>query len=244
MDIASIIQKLSIIALPVLIAITFHEAAHGFVAFRKGDPTAKFMGRLTLNPLAHIDLFGTILMPAMLYFIPLLVSGQPGWLFGYAKPVPVNYFNLRRPKVDMVWVAAAGPGTNLVLALLSGLLLRVLLTLDPNLQLYRQHFGGSIPDGSVVAAFLSPIAYMLEFSVEINILLMIFNLIPIPPLDGGRVMMGLLPEKQAGALSKLEPYGFLILIFLLFLDPLRTLYHVLGPLFYLFKGLILGGVAT
>src|SRR3989304_166125 len=114
MDIASIIQKLSIIALPVLIAITFHEAAHGFVAYRKGDPTAKMLGRLTLNPLAHIDLFGTVLLPALFYSLTNLI-------FGYAKPVPVNFMNLHHPKKDMIWVAAAGPGTNLGLALLSGL---------------------------------------------------------------------------------------------------------------------------
>ena len=244
MDISLIIQKISIIALPVLIAITFHEAAHGFVAYRKGDPTAKFMGRLTLNPLAHIDLFGTILMPAMLYFIPLLISGQPGWLFGYAKPVPVNFLNLHRPKRDMIWVAAAGPGTNLALALISGFLLRFLISLEPSLQLFRLHYGGTVPNDSLMIAFLLPIAEMLEVSVEINILLMIFNLFPIPPLDGGRVMVGLLPDKQSNALSSIEPYGFLIILFLLFLDPFKTLYYIMGPIYYFFKTLILGGIVA
>jgi Zn-dependent protease len=243
MDIGLFIQKLSIIALPVLLAITFHEAAHGFVAFRKGDPTAKFMGRLTLNPLAHIDLFGTILLPAMLYFIPMLVSGQPGLLFGYAKPVPVNFQNLRRPKTDMVWVAVAGPGTNLALALISGFLLRLLITLYPDLQLYRLHFGGSVPSGNLMASVLLPITHMLEISVMINLVLMIFNLLPIPPLDGGRVMVGLLPDKQAQVLGSIEPYGFLIILFLLFFDPFKTLYHLIGPIFYFFKVLILGGIA-
>ncbi len=244
MDIPLIIQKISIIALPVLIAITFHEAAHGFVAYRKGDPTAKFMGRLTLNPLAHIDLFGTILMPAMLYFIPLLISGQPGWLFGYAKPVPVNFLNLYKPKRDMILVAAAGPGMNLALALISGFLLRLLLSLVPSLHLYRLHFNGTVLNDSLMTLFLLPIAKMLEVSVEINILLMIFNLFPIPPLDGGRVMVGLLPDKQSNALSSIEPYGFLIILFLLFLDPFKTLYHIMGPIYYFFKVLILGGIVA
>lgn len=243
MDISLIIRETIVWVPAVLIAITFHEAAHGFVAYWKGDPTAKFMGRLTLNPLAHIDLFGTILMPAILLF-SRLITGQPLPIFGYAKPVPVNFLNLHRPKTDMIWVAAAGPGTNLGLALLSGLFLRLLLSFDPNLHLYRQHFGGSVPDGNMIEAFLLPIAKILEACVEINIVLMIFNLLPIPPLDGGRVLVGFLPEKQANALSSIEPYGFLILIFLLFLDPFRTLYHVLVPLIYFFNGLILGGVAT
>jgi Zn-dependent protease len=242
MDIGLIIQKIVTLGPAVLIAITFHEAAHGLVAYRKGDPTAKFMGRLTLNPLAHIDLFGTILMPAMLYFIPLLVSGQPGWLFGYAKPVPVNFLNLYKPKTDMIWVAAAGPAMNLGLALLSGLLLRLILSFEPDLVLYRFRLAERALDSGLMVSVLLPIVMMLEESVKINILLMIFNLLPIPPLDGGRVMVGILPEKQSHLLSSVEPYGFLIIIFLLFLDPLRTLYHILGPLYYFFNALILGGI--
>ena len=111
MDLAFILHRVSVVALPILVAITFHEAAHGFVADRKGDPTAKYLGRLTLNPLAHIDPFGTVLLPLLLYLMPLLLTGQPGVVFGYAKPVPVNFMNLRRPKSDMIWVAAAGPLT-------------------------------------------------------------------------------------------------------------------------------------
>ena len=242
MDISLIVQQFAIIALPVLVAITFHEAAHGFVADRLGDPTAKMMGRLTLNPLVHIDLFGTVLMPAMLYFIPFLLSGQPGLLFGYAKPVPVNFTNLRSPKKDMIWVAAAGPGTNFILALVSGLLLRMVLTLEPSLQLYRFQLGGALEGGVMTHYILLPIVKMLEISVLINLVLMIFNLLPIPPLDGGRVMVGLLPERQANALSAVEPYGFMIILFLLFMDPFKTLHHVIGPIIFFFRGLILGGI--
>lgn len=241
MDITLIIRQIAVFALPVLVAITFHEAAHGFVAERRGDPTARLMGRLTLNPIAHIDLFGTILLPAMLYFLPLLVSGQPGWIFGYAKPVPVNFMNLHRPKTDMIWVAAAGPATNLVLALVSGFLLRVVLSLEPDLHLYR-NLGSTATQLSFTGMVLLPIVLMLEISVEINIILMIFNLLPIPPLDGGRVLAGVLPNRQASLLGAIEPYGFLIILFLLFLDPFRIIYHVLGPLFYLFRGLIMQGV--
>ncbi len=230
----SILKNLVAIAPGALIAITFHEAAHGFIADRKGDPTAKMLGRLTLNPLAHIDLFGTILLPIMFFFFT-------GFVFGYAKPVPVNFMNLHRPKRDMIWVAAAGPGTNLGLALLSGLLLRILLTLEPELQLYRYVDAGGM-DWHLSTVFLLPIVEMLRYSVIINIVLMVFNMIPIPPLDGGRVMVGLLPERQANVLSAVEPYGFLILLFLLFIDPSKTLNHIINSLVSFFYMVILGGV--
>jgi Zn-dependent protease len=229
----SVLKTLVAIAPGALIAITFHEAAHGFVADRKGDPTAKMLGRLTLNPLAHIDLFGTILLPVMFFFFT-------GFVFGYAKPVPVNFLNLRRPKKDMIWVAVAGPGTNFALALLSGLLLRVVLTLEPELQLYRHLDGGM--DWSLSTVFLLPIVEMLRYSVIINVVLMVFNMIPIPPLDGGRVAVGLLPEKQANVLGAVEPYGFLILLFLLFIDPSKTLNHVINGLVSFFYSVILGGL--
>ncbi|MDR7492020.1 MAG: site-2 protease family protein, partial [Armatimonadota bacterium] len=176
-ELAPIIHGLSVVALPILLAITFHEAAHGLVADRKGDPTAKYLGRLTLNPLAHIDPFGTVLLPLLLYVGPLLMTGQPGLVFGYAKPVPVNFMNLRRPKADMVWVAAAGPLTNLGLAVASGLALHGLAAFtgvrSPALA------GGGGPGFRVA----EPVAEMLEYSVFINIALMLFNLLPIPPLD-------------------------------------------------------------
>ncbi len=223
-QLASILHGLSIVALPILLAITFHEAAHGFVADRKGDPTAKYLGRLTLNPLAHIDPFGTILLPLMLYVGPLLMTGQPGFVFGYAKPVPVNFMNLRRPKADMVWVAAAGPLTNLALAVVSGVLLRGLSAFFPAQSLALD---GPGEPGFRIA---EPVAEMLAYGVLINVALMLFNLLPIPPLDGGRVLVGLLPAAGSRWLAGLEPYGMLIVIALVFLDPLRLVYRVLAPL--------------
>ncbi|MBI3608937.1 MAG: site-2 protease family protein [Nitrospirae bacterium] len=226
MDLASILHRVSVVALPILVAITFHEAAHGFVAHRRGDPTAKYLGRLTLNPLAHIDPFGTVLLPLLLYLMPLLLTGQPGVVFGYAKPVPVNFMNLRRPKSDMIWVAAAGPMTNLALAVLSGVLLRVLLGLGG--------LGGGDVDlfdrQRAAFAVVQPLAQMLQYSVFINVALMLFNLLPIPPLDGGRVMVGVLPGASSERLARMEPYGMLIIFMLLFLDPLHLVYRILVPL--------------
>jgi Zn-dependent protease len=149
--------------------------------------------------------------------------------------------NLHHPKKDMIWVAAAGPGTNLGLALLSGLILRVLLTLEPELLLYRE-IGLANPGSGLTVMILLPVAEMLRYSVLINIVLMVFNLIPIPPLDGGRVMVGLLPEKQSNALSSIEPYGFFIILFLLFIDPYKTLHFVIGSFVTFFYGIIFGGL--
>ncbi len=191
------IQQVSIWAIPVLVSIIFHEVAHGYVAFRLGDPTAARMGRLTLNPLSHIDLFGTILFPLILILI------RAPFLFGYAKPVPVNFQNLRNPKRDMIWVALAGPATNLVLALLSLLVLRIIVGLDVD------HGGG------VSSAIFIPLAKMASASASINIILAVFNAFPIPPLDGGRVLVGLLPDPQSRMVARIEPYGFLIIMLLL-----------------------------
>lgn len=223
-ELGPIIHGLSIVALPILLAITFHEAAHGFVADRKGDPTAKYLGRLTLNPLAHIDPFGTVLLPLLLYVGPLLMTGQPGFVFGYAKPVPVNFMNLRRPKADMVWVAAAGPLTNLALAVASGALLHGLAAISDG---QGAGLGGAGDSGFRIA---EPIAQMLAYGVFINVALMLFNLLPIPPLDGGRVLVGLLPAGASNWVANLEPYGMFIVIALVFLDPLRLVYRILAPL--------------
>ena len=184
----------SIWVLPLLFAITFHEAAHGFAAHRLGDDTAWQLGRVSFNPLRHIDPFGTILLPAM-----LLLSHSP-FLFGYAKPVPVNFRNLRNPRLDMVWVALAGPATNIVLALAAALAF---------------HGLPFVPAGSA-----QWITDNLKNALVINIVLAVFNMMPIPPLDGGRVAVGLLPRFLAYPLARLEPFGMLILIGILILLPL------------------------
>ena len=187
--------QVSIWILPVLFAVTLHEASHGFVAWRLGDDTAKRLGRVTFNPLRHIDPFGTVILPAML----LLATGGR-MMFGFAKPVPVNFARLRRPRRDMVLVAAAGPGINLAMAFAAALLV------------------ARIPAQPGEA--LEWIGYNLFNVVWINVLLAVFNMLPLPPLDGGRVAVGLLPNVLARPLSRLEPYGFFVIIGLLFVLPL------------------------
>jgi Zn-dependent protease len=188
------IYAISVWILPLVIAITFHEAAHGFVAHHFGDNTAWERGRVSFNPLKHIDPFGTLLLPAVLLF-----SGSP-FLFGYAKPVPVNFRALRNPRIDMVWVALAGPATNIALALVAGAAFHLL---------------PFAPDNSA-----QWITDNLKNALVINVVLAVFNMMPIPPLDGGRVAVGLLPNVLAMPLSRLEPYGMLILIGFLILLPL------------------------
>lgn len=179
--------------LPVLLAITLHEAAHGYVAWKLGDDTAYLKGRVTFNPLKHVDLFGTIILPALLIFV------RAPFLFGWAKPVPVNFYRLRRPKRDMVWVALAGPGINIVLAIVSAALLHLAPIFSGDTELW--------------------IVRMLQNSMFLNLLLAVFNMIPLPPLDGGRVAVGLLPPALARPLARLERFGFLILIGALFFLP-------------------------
>jgi Zn-dependent protease len=190
----STIYAVSVWVLPVLIAITFHEAAHGFVAHRLGDNTAWQLGRVSFNPLKHIDPFGTLLLPAI-----LLLSHSP-FLFGYAKPVPVNFRALRHPRLDMVWVALAGPATNIALALVAAAALHLL---------------PFAPESAAQWLFDN-----LKNALLINVVLAVFNMLPIPPLDGGRVAVGLLPNVLAIPLSRLEPYGMLILIGILILLPM------------------------
>ena len=204
MDTSNLIQTVSVYAIPVIFAITLHEAAHGYAAKHFGDNTAYMMGRVTLNPFPHIHLVGTILLPLLLYF-----STNGALLFGFAKPVPVDFGNLRHPKRDMVWVALAGPASNLVQAIVWALLYVV-----------YTDFGVS------EKFFLA----MCKAGVLSNVVMFAFNLFPLPPLDGGRIVVGLLPWKQAYQFSRIEPYGFYIVIALvvtgvvnhLWLDPVMN----------------------
>ncbi|MDT3735363.1 MAG: site-2 protease family protein [Denitratisoma sp.] len=211
----ALIQTLAIYAIPVLLAITLHEAAHGYVARYFGDPTAYLAGRISLNPLRHIDPVGTILVPGAILVASKLIGGS-AMLFGWARPVPVDFARLRNPKKDMLWVAAAGPGTNLLMAVGWAALLKTTATMEPGL----------------LGAFLAGNA---RAGIEINAVLMLLNLLPIPPLDGGRIAVSLLPHRLAWQFSRLEPYGLAILLVLLFTDILG---RILGPLLGLFFRLL------
>ncbi len=213
MDANALIQTVAVYALPVLFAITLHEAAHGYAARRFGDMTATVMGRVTLNPLAHIDLMGTILMPLLLYF-----STGGAFLFGYAKPVPVDFSRLRRPKRDMVWVALAGPASNFIQALVWAVALVLLVGTGVDERFFLE---------------------LCKAGVRVNLVMWAFNLFPLPPLDGGRILVGLLPLPAARALARVEPWGFFIVLGLviagvvgsLWLNPLLNLgYETLGLL--------------
>jgi len=199
----NLVQKIAIYALPVIFAITLHEAAHGYVARYFGDNTAYVLGRVSLNPLRHIDPIGTVMVPLLILFMSSLF-GTGNILFGWAKPVPVDFSGLRHPKRDMLWVAAAGPFANLVMALLWAFALKFALVAPQN-------------------SFSLPLKLMAEVGIEINLVLMLLNLLPILPLDGGRIAVSLLPNRLAYSFSRLEPYGFPILLLLLFT-------HLLGAI--------------
>ncbi len=210
MDTSNLIQSILIYALPVLFAITVHEAAHGYAALHFGDDTAYKLGRITLNPIRHIDPVGTILIPLMLLF-----STSGAFMFGYAKPVPVRFGNLNNPKRDMVWVALAGPASNLAQAFFWGVLLIVL------------HAAG------VSEPFFIK---MCQGGVLVNVIMFVLNLFPLPPLDGGRILVGLLPYRQAAMVARIEPWGFFIVLGLLFLGVISTFW--MQPLMALTFGLL------
>ncbi|MBI4823830.1 MAG: site-2 protease family protein [Nitrospirae bacterium] len=219
MDISGILRQLAISAPAILIAITFHEVAHGFIAYKLGDPTAKSLGRLTLNPIAHIDPFGTIVMPVL-----LLIFTQGQFVFGYAKPVPINPYNFKNPRRDMAISAGGGPVTNILLAIVSLLLIKfVIFPLS------------HILPPSVVASILKPLNMMLVSSIAINAVLAAFNLIPVPPLDGGRILVGFLPQRQAIALSRIEPYGMIIVLLIIASGASR---YFISPIVNLFLSLL------
>ncbi len=210
----STLQLIVIAIIPTLFAIVVHEVAHGWLAYKLGDPTAYMMGRLTLNPLKHIDPIGTIL-------VPLLLIITVGFAFGWAKPVPITWSNLRHPRRDTAWVAAAGPGANFLMAVGWGIISKIAILLPAGLD-----------------TFALPLAYMGMFGMLINIILMVFNLVPIPPTDGGRIATSLLPPRMAYQLSRVEPFGIPILLILLltgvlwrllnpFINGILTLIHTL-----------------
>jgi len=211
MDLSPIIQTVALFAIPMIFAITLHEAAHGYVAKYFGDYTAYQAGRISLNPINHIDPVGTVLIPVALV---VFTAGQ--FVFGWAKPVPVNFGNLRDPKRDMLWVAAAGPGANLFMALCWALILKIVVELPGNY-------------------FSSPLQQMAQGGVLINLGLMVLNLIPIPPLDGGRIAVSLLPHRLAYQFAMIEPYGLIIIVMLL---ATRVLGAVIWPLVTLCRNVI------
>ncbi|MCP3676693.1 MAG: site-2 protease family protein [Deltaproteobacteria bacterium] len=208
----SMIQKIAILAPPILLAITLHEYGHGWMANRLGDPTAKLMGRLSLNPLRHLDPMGTLA-----FFLTQMI--------GWAKPVPVNPHQLKNPKRDMMWVALAGPVMNLIIAVASALFLKLLAVM-------------AALNGPAFIPVIGPLFYMAQASIMINISLALFNILPIPPLDGSRILAGLLPYRQAIAYARIEPYGFVILILLLMTGVAQ---EVISPMRNLLTGIFMGG---
>jgi Zn-dependent protease len=212
MDIAGFIQIVSLYALPAILAITLHEAAHGYAAKKLGDLTAYQEGRISLNPLKHIDPIGTLVVPAV-----LLIASGGKLAFGWAKPVPVNFSRLRNPKRDMFWVAAAGPAVNLFMAIGWAIVFKIVVT-------------------SPINYFTDPALAMAQGGIVINLVLMVLNLLPIPPLDGGRIAVSLLPNSMAYSLARLEPYGLLIIMLLMVTDILGSImYPIIGGFLYSIK---------
>ncbi|MDQ5768909.1 site-2 protease family protein [Thiothrix subterranea] len=217
MDIGYVIRLIVAGAIPVLFAITLHEVAHGWVANKLGDSTAKMLGRLTINPLKHIDPIGTVALPLGMLLMSMLTMGQP-FAFGWAKPIPVNTRNLHNPRRDMAIVAVAGPLSNLLMALFWVLMMPVFMAV--------------IPDANIADGFVT----MAQIGLVFNLVLLVLNLLPIPPLDGGRVLAGLVPRGVADVLDKIEPYGFPILIVLLLLGVLD---QIIGPIIGTLYGLLI-----
>jgi Zn-dependent protease len=224
MDELSTLQTIAVMAPPFILAIVLHEVSHGWVAEKLGDPTARNAGRLTLNPLRHIDLFGTIIMPIVLYFA---TAGQ--FVVGSAKPVPINPYNFKNPKRDMALSSLAGPGINLIMALLFSFFLRVII--PPMEELFPKQ---------VWEWIAIPIAYMLGYGVLLNILLAVLNLVPIPPLDGSRVIYWILPDRYAAVYYRLEPFGLFIILALLASGALGW---IIGPIIKPILALLLGPMA-
>jgi Zn-dependent protease len=231
LDILAIIRQALLWIIPIMIAVIFHEVAHGYIALKLGDTTARDAGRLTLNPLPHIDPIGTILIPGLLILL------KAGFVFGYARPVPVNFMRLRNPKKGMALVALAGPATNILIALIAALLLRLLVAVDPGL------IGQIVTRGDSATALRAlsvSAAYILFYTFFLSVILAIFNLIPIPPLDGGRIAVGLLPEGAARAYSRIEPFGMIIVVAIIFLDPFHLFSAFLSTVTGLIAWLLLG----
>ncbi len=221
MEELSLIQKIAVMAVPLVFAIVVHEVSHGWVANRLGDHTARDMGRLTLNPISHIDLFGTIVMPLLLF---VLTNGK--MLFGYAKPVPINPYNFKDPKKGMALSAIAGPAVNIAMALACSFLLRVVMV----------GLEGRVPE-PVWSWIATPVTLMLAYGIIINVVLAVLNLIPIPPLDGSRVVYWLLPPRPAMAYYRLEPYGTIILMALIMFGVLgRLMTPIIRPILALLLG--------
>jgi Zn-dependent protease len=220
MDELNIIQRIAVMALPLIFAVILHEVAHGWIANKLGDHTARDMGRLTLNPLPHIDIIGTIILPLICFFF------LKGIIFGYAKPVPINPYNFKNPKRDMALSSLAGPGINLAMALLFAFLLRMVIPLVKD----------TVP-AQAVEWIVAPIELMLIYGVFINVILAVLNMVPIPPLDGSRVLYWVLPNKLAAAYYRLEPFGMIILMVLMMLG---VLWDIIRPIIEPVLSLLLG----